>query len=173
MELRDGGVVLGLLNAEAEAANTPVPAPAGWVTVEGNRLLQGGAPVVLKGLNYYPAAGPWSYMWTAWDGPQVERELGRARRELGINVVRVLLPYRKLEGWTDGEGNVAPHMLARLREMVQLAGRQQIKPDHHAVRLGRPARRSRQYPRSCPPALSPYRGRRVCRRRPHSGLGSA
>ena len=127
MELRDGGVVLGLLNAEAEAANTPAPAPAGWVTVEGNRLLQGGAPVVLKGLNYYPAAGPWSYMWTAWDGPQVERELGRARRELGINVVRVLLPYRKLEGWTDGEGNVAPHMLARLREMVQLAGRQQIK----------------------------------------------
>lgn len=127
MELRDGKVVLGLLNAEVEAAATPPAAPAGWVTVEGNRLLQGGAPVVLKGLNYYPAAGPWSYMWTAWNGPEVERELGRARRELGVNVLRVLVPYRKVEGWTDGEGKVAPHMLARLREMVQLAGRHEIK----------------------------------------------
>jgi len=127
MELRDGSVLLGLLNAETERALMPPPAPAGWVTVEGNRLVQGGAPIVLKGLNYYPAGGPWSYMWTAWDGPQVERELVRARRELGINVVRILVPYRKDEGWTDGEGNVAPHMLARLREMVQLAGQQQLK----------------------------------------------
>ena len=127
MELRDGGVVLALLNAEVEAADTPGPAPAGWVSVAGNRFVQGGVPVVLKGINYYPAAGPWRLMWTAWDGPQVERELDRARRELGINVVRILVPYRKDEGWTDGQGTVAPHMLDRLHEMVQLAGRQQIK----------------------------------------------
>jgi hypothetical protein len=120
-------ILQGRLGVETEAGRTPVPPGPGFVTVVDDRLQQGGLPVVLKGLNYYPSAKPWGYMWLQWDGPLVERELARARRELGVNTVRALVPYRRVEGWTDGVGNVNPSMLGRLREFVQIAGRQDIK----------------------------------------------
>ncbi len=117
----------GRLAVELEAAAVPVPPAPGFVRVVGDRLQQNGRPVVLKGLNYYPSSKPWGYMWLQWDGPLVERELARARRDLGVNVVRALVPYRRVEGWTDGVGNVNPSMLERLREFVQIAGRHDIK----------------------------------------------
>lgn len=66
-------------------------------------------------------------MWTEWNGPAVARDLARARRELGINTVRVLVPYRAREGWSDERGTVNPVMLDRLREFVQIAGENQLK----------------------------------------------
>ena len=120
-------VLQGLLGVETEAALTPVAPRPGFVEVQGDKLVQQGQPIFLKGTNYYPAAHPWSYMWTRWDGPLVARELLRARRELGINTVRALVPYRYQEGWTDRAGNLRPEMLDRLREFVQIAGGYQIK----------------------------------------------
>lgn len=120
-------ILQGLLDLEAQTASTPPPAQPGFVEVQGDKLGQQGRPVMLKGTNYYPAAHPWGLMWTEWDGPAVARELLRARRELGINVVRILVPYRSVEGWTDDRGNVRPEMLDRLRQFVQIAGQQQLK----------------------------------------------
>jgi hypothetical protein len=60
-------------------------------------------------------------MWRAWDGPQAERELRLARDRLGINVVRVLLPIN-FTGKDADEGRVTPLLVARLREMAQIAG---------------------------------------------------
>lgn len=127
LEDHNGTIRLGLLNVEAEAATTPAAPAPGFVTINRDKLVQNGQPIVLKGINYYPAAQPWGFMWLNWNGPAVAQELSRARRELGVNTVRILVPYRRYEGWTDGAGNVQPHMLDRLREFVQLAGEREIK----------------------------------------------
>jgi hypothetical protein len=60
-------------------------------------------------------------MWTGWDGPQIERELRQARDQLGINAVRVMLPYNFTDT-REGEGQVTPKLIGRLREMAQIAG---------------------------------------------------
>lgn len=127
LEDHSGTIRQGLLNVEAQVALTPPAPEPGFVAVVGNRLELRGQPVILKGTNYYPSAHPWGHMWLEWDGPTIERELARARRELGINTVRVLVPYRKSEGWTNGWGVVAPQMLDRLRQFIQIAGRHQLK----------------------------------------------
>lgn len=127
LEDHGGTIMQGRLNVELQAALTPAAPAPGLVTISGDHLEQQGQPVILKGTNYYPAEHPWGLMWTEWDGAAVDRELGRARRELGINTVRALVPYRRSEGWTDGAGNVAPEMLDRLREYVQIAGVHQLK----------------------------------------------
>jgi hypothetical protein len=120
-------VLQGLLGLENEQALRPEMPEPGWIEIDGSRLVQRGQTVFLKGTNYYPAAQPWSLMWREWDGAAVSRELLRARRELGINSVRALVPFRPAEGWTDGQGNVSRKMLGRLREFVQIAGDHQIK----------------------------------------------
>jgi hypothetical protein len=127
LEDHSGTVLQGLLNVEVQTALTPATPEPGFVTVVGQRLELGGQPIVLKGTNYYPAAHPWGHMWLEWDAPAIDRELARARRELGINTVRVLVPYRKSEGWTNGRGVVSPQMLDRLRQFIQIAGRHQLK----------------------------------------------
>lgn len=127
LEQHASGLLQGRLNSEVEAAHVPAAPAAGFVEIAGDRLAQGGQKITLKGINYYPSQQPWSLMWTHWDGSAVERELGKARHELGINTIRVLVPYRAVEGWTDDRGNVNPAMLLRLREFVQIAGRQQLK----------------------------------------------
>lgn len=120
-------ILQGLLDQEFEAGSTPPPPMAGFVEVEGDQLIQQGQPVFLKGTNYYPAAHPWGRMWKEWDGPTIERDLARLRRELGGNVVRALVPYSRREGWTDDEGTVSLAMLDRLKQFVQIAGQHQLK----------------------------------------------
>ena len=120
-------VLLGLLDVEIQVALTPRSPAASAVTIRDGKLVQDGQEITLKGLNYYPAAQPWGHMWEEWDGPGIARDLRRARRELGINSLRVLVPYRPSNGWTDGEGNVTPVMLERLKEFIQIAGDQQLK----------------------------------------------
>ncbi|MBA3945830.1 MAG: cellulase family glycosylhydrolase [Herpetosiphonaceae bacterium] len=121
------GVLLGRLGAEVDAKPS-IPAPAaGWVQVQGNQLVVAGQPVHLKGVNYYPALHPWAFMWTQWDGPAVDHDLGRMEHELGANTVRVLVPYSRQNGWSDDNGHVRPAMLDELRQFVQLAGNHHVK----------------------------------------------
>jgi Cellulase (glycosyl hydrolase family 5) len=118
-------VQLGLLARELAGAPTTAPAPdlapGGFIQVAGAQLTRLGQPVQIKGVNYYPQWRPWSEMWRHWDGPQAERELRLARGQLGVNVVRVLLPYNFTGEKTD-DGKVTPQLLGRLRELVQIAG---------------------------------------------------
>jgi hypothetical protein len=86
--------------------------PGGFIRVEGTQLTRLGQPVVIKGVNYYPRGRPWAEMWDSWSGPQIEHELRLARDELGINAVRVLVPY-------DIDREKA---ILRLRELTQIAG---------------------------------------------------
>ena len=127
LEQHGANILQGRLNVEVQAALAPPAPQPGFVEIVNNQLVQRGQPVVLKGLNYYPSAHPWGLMWSQWEGPAIEQELRRARRELGLNTVRILVPYRSVEGWTDDRGAVSPQMLARLREFIQIAGSHQLK----------------------------------------------
>ncbi len=126
-KIAEPAVLQGLLAVETETARSPAVPEAGWITVSGSNLVQQEQTVTLKGINYYPAAHLWSAMWTQWNSAVVAEELLRARRGLGINTVRVLVPYRKSDGWMDDQGTVEPHMLDRLRQFVQIAGELQLK----------------------------------------------
>ncbi len=116
-------VQLGLLQRELQggapaAANL---APGGFVQASGAQLTRQGQPVLLKGANYYPQWRPWADMWSEWDGPQIARELRQARDDLGLNALRVMVPYN-FSGKKGGGGKLAPELVARLRELLQIAG---------------------------------------------------
>jgi hypothetical protein len=98
--------------AQSEPPAQPALPPGGFLQVEGQQITRLGQPIQLKGVNYYPEGRPWAEMWESWDAPQIERELRLARDQLGINAVRVLLPY---DLGRDKR-------ITRLRELTQIVG---------------------------------------------------
>jgi hypothetical protein len=120
-------VLLGLLGRELDSAGAaPQPAarqniPGTFIQAAGGQLTYQGQPIQIKGVNYYPQWRPWGAMWKGWDGPQVERELRAGRDQLGINTVRLLVPYNFFSE-KDGDGIVTPKMIRRLHESIQIAG---------------------------------------------------
>src|SRR5215831_19867275 len=44
----------------------------------------------LKEVNYYPAAGGWTYMWSHFDPTAIDRDFARARA-LDANTVRIIV----------------------------------------------------------------------------------
>jgi hypothetical protein len=119
------GVLFGLLGSETGgAARAPsgdaLPA-GGFIQAQGDQLIRLGQPVQIKGVNYYPQGRPWAEMWQQWDGPQIERELRLARDQLGVNAVRVLLPY-DLSGDGRDAGLVGGRLLSRMRQLARIAG---------------------------------------------------
>lgn len=98
-----------------------------FVIVRGSQLMLRGVPIKLKGINFYPKDRPWADMWKKWNGDETREDLARAS-ELGVNSVRILVPYKPVNGWTDAEtGAVVPEYLDRLRQFVQMAGEFDMK----------------------------------------------
>ncbi len=79
--------------------------PDTFVRLSGNQFTYAGAPVRLKGTNYWLHSWPFVGTWTHWDGPTVQRELAQAQA-LGINTIRIGLPYDHNDAlaivWGDG-----------------------------------------------------------------------
>lgn len=127
-------VLLGMLEREASdeqagsaglAAPTHPPVP-GFVGVDGDKLVLSGQSIQIKGVNYYPQGRPWAEMWSQWDGLQIQRELQQARADLGINAVRVLLPYQ-LDDRSSADPRINKAMIERLRQVSQIAGDLKLK----------------------------------------------
>jgi hypothetical protein len=122
-------VLFGLLGVESDgqgpAAGGPPPsetlAPGGFIQAQGDQLTRLGLPTQIKGVNYYPTGRPWEEMWRSWDAQQMARELRLGRDKLGINAVRILLPYGLALDAHDN-GVASPRVVSRLREIVQIAG---------------------------------------------------
>ncbi|MDQ6693116.1 MAG: cellulase family glycosylhydrolase [Chloroflexota bacterium] len=126
-------ITLALLILSISFISSRLSSPAhaqskgGFVTIQGNQFFYQGKPIKLKGTNFYPKDEPWATMWTQWDGEAARRDLARAA-EVGINSVRVLVPYEPDTGWTDADtGEVDPTYLNELRQMVQIAGELNMK----------------------------------------------
>jgi hypothetical protein len=69
----------------------------------------------IAGINYYPQVTPWDQFWPAYDGAVTERDFALAR-SLGLNVVRVFVPYAEFGG-----ARVRPEMLDRLQDLLDRA----------------------------------------------------
>lgn len=107
-----------------------VEPPAAIPQLRGGELQVNGAPFAVAGINYYPQATPWTLFWPNYDAAQIDYDLGLVRT-LGLNTVRIFLPY------TDfGGPQVAPLMRARLADFLTRAARANLKVivtlfDHH------------------------------------------
>ena len=115
-------VLMASLFALGPVRVAPAQVAGDFVKVESGQLVYKGQAIKLKGINFYPKDQPWAYMWTQWDGEAAKRDLSRAR-ELGVNSVRIMVPYSPATGWTDKEtGKVPVTYTNQLKQMVQIAG---------------------------------------------------
>ncbi len=99
-----------------------------FVNIKGDQFYLNGQRIVLKGSNYYQRNAPWAEMWKQWYGPQVEQEIADGANRLGLNSLRLLVPYGSTHSWNSDEtGEVDPRTLVKLQQMVQLAGKYQMR----------------------------------------------
>src|SRR5689334_20339711 len=83
----------------ALVVTAPAQSAVEFVKVQNGQLVYKGQPIKLKGTNFYPKDQPWADMWNYWDGNAARVDLSRAR-EIGINSIRVMVPYKPANGWT-------------------------------------------------------------------------
>jgi hypothetical protein len=75
----------------------------------------------LKEVNYYPAAGGWTYMWSHFDPAAIDRDFARIRA-LDANTVRIIVQPSEF-----GFPAVRPVMADRLSEVVGLAAKHSLR----------------------------------------------
>ena len=75
----------------------------------------------LKEVNYYPAAGGWTYMWSHFDPTAIGRDFARIRA-LGANTVRIFI-----QPIVFGFPTVRPVMADRLSEVIGLAAKHSLR----------------------------------------------
>ena len=105
-----------------------------FLRISGSQFTYRNSPVLLKGTNYwmhmYPAGAS---TWSEWDAPVVRQELQKAH-DLGVNTLRVLLPYEEEVVW--GAGCSVPRVrceqikgpiLNRLTQLLQIASGYNMK----------------------------------------------
>ena len=91
-----------------------------------DHLTLNGQNVFLKGVNFYPRLASWSAMWQHWNGPQVAADLDQAA-SLGVNSLRVLVPYGTSYEWTGPDGSPDPVMLNELDQFIALAAQRHLR----------------------------------------------
>jgi hypothetical protein len=75
----------------------------------------------LKEVNYFPAAGAWTYMWFRFGPTAIDRDFARIRA-LGANTVRIFIQPSAF-----GFPTVRPVMADRLSEVIRLAARHSLR----------------------------------------------
>ena len=75
----------------------------------------------LKEVNYYPAAGGHTYMWSRFDPTAIDRDFARIRA-LGANTVRIFI-----QPTVFGFPTVRPVMADRLSEVIGLAAKHSLR----------------------------------------------
>ncbi|MBV9207594.1 MAG: hypothetical protein JO037_19835 [Actinobacteria bacterium] len=72
-------------------------------------------------MNYYPAAGGWTYMWSRFDPVAIDRDFARIRA-LDANTVRIIIQPSAV-----GFPAVRPVMADRLSEVIGLAAKHSLR----------------------------------------------
>ena len=104
--------------AFSEISNTK---PSMFVSQHKRKLLLNGEPYHVAGINYYPQATPWNLFWQHYDAEVIARDFDKIR-DLGLNSVRVFVPFEQFGG-----SDVDPIMLAHLDDLLDQAEARQIK----------------------------------------------
>lgn len=79
-----------------------------------------GEPYHLLGVNYYPQKTPWSLFWQNFDPDIVEQDFILIR-ELGLNTIRIFVPYQQFGG-----PQVQAEFKAKLLQLLNLAQGQEL-----------------------------------------------
>ena len=92
-------------------------------TVQNEQILYGGEPFHIVGMNYYPQATPWELFWAEYD-PLVIREDFAVMRNLGINTIRIFIPFEQF-----GEANIDLNgpFVNHLRNLLEQAENNDLK----------------------------------------------
>ncbi len=104
-------------------ATTPLYQPqmvGDYVSLKDGAFVVNDQRYIVRGVNYYPARGPWRRFLTEWDDANVTRELDLIAGA-GFNTIRIFLWYEAL---FDCEGNGAipnPEAFKRLDTVIRLA----------------------------------------------------
>lgn len=96
------------------AAWSPASAHS-YLTPSGDQFVLDGAVYKIKGANYYPASAPWGAWFGNWNWAEITSDIERMRT-LGINVIRINLPYSN-GGW--GGPNVNQGYLDKLERLIE------------------------------------------------------
>jgi hypothetical protein len=108
-------VAFALAQPASHGSTRRLPAvPTGPPTVESG--VEG-----LKEVNYYPAAGGHTYMWSRFDPAAIDRDFARIRA-LGANTVRIFI-----QPSVFGFPAVRPVMADRLSEVIGLAAKHSLR----------------------------------------------
>jgi hypothetical protein len=75
----------------------------------------------LKEVNYYPAAGGWTFMWSRFDPTAIDHDFVRIHA-LGANTVRIFI-----QPSVFGFPTVHPEMASRLSEVIGLAAKHSLR----------------------------------------------
>jgi hypothetical protein len=103
-------------SASAQSGGNP------YVEIQGDQFVWNGQVVKLKGSNYYPRDHMWGNMWSSWDWPQMNQEVGMMS-EFGLNCVRILVPHHH-GGWSTPP---SVNKLQQLEDIVNLFGENGIR----------------------------------------------
>jgi hypothetical protein len=107
---------------------TALAATPSFIKIEGSHFTLNGQKVLIKGSNYYQRNAPWAEMWKQWYGVQVAEEVAMGREKLGVNTLRVMIPYGVPLEWNDPKtGAVNPEYFEDLHQMVDIAGRNNMR----------------------------------------------
>lgn len=107
------------------------PASGRFVGIEGDRFMYEGRSVKLKGTNYWYSVWPFQNTWAGWDGPAVREELRKAK-ELGVNAVRIGVPFNHGQVsdmiWLDDDmSRLNPWIVNIMTQVVQIAAEYDMK----------------------------------------------
>ncbi len=94
-----------------------------YVHITGDQFTYNGQVYRIKGTNYYPQDHMWASMWSSWDWSEIQSEVVKVR-DLGLNAVRILVPYSN-GGWNGP--NVPASRLQMLEDVVNEFGRQGVR----------------------------------------------
>lgn len=101
-------------------------APDNW-TFRGSET---GEPFVPFGTNYTPAWGGWApdYLGAHWDEGRIRADLD-VMQQLGVNLVKVVAPYRRIlpDPQTPDAVNPDPEILRRMDRVLELASERDIR----------------------------------------------
>lgn len=114
------GLMAMVPGAVAQGAEPAGPAP---VVIREGRFTCDGRVVRLKGTNYYPRRHMWAALWDRWNPAEVRAEAEMVRG-LGLNCVRILVPYTH-GGWSGPKPPA--DRLKMLAEVVNLFGERGIR----------------------------------------------
>jgi tetratricopeptide (TPR) repeat protein len=108
-----------------EATPTPVD-PGQFVSASGDRLVLGGQPYRIRGVNYYPRHAPWERFLEQSDPQEMAGELDLIEKA-GFNTIRIFLWYQPLFTCSGGATIPEAAPFKKVDKLMSMASKRGLK----------------------------------------------